>query len=100
MAWEKKERRSDLTLYYYTPNYKVLVLLHLVLVKLYCVEWCQTDSLKDTSWSAYRLISGLEYLMGMVIIQTEDTEPGENLEGGRMDEVEKPTHGNVMSLSI
>lgn len=45
-------------------------------------------------------MSGLEKLMGMVTTQTEGTEPGENLGGGMMYEVEKPSFGKVMSLFI
>lgn len=45
-------------------------------------------------------MSGLQSLMGMVVIQTEDIEPGENLEGGMRHEVEKPLYEKVMSLAI
>ena len=64
------------------------------------VSQCQTDKLEYSSRKAYRLMSGLQSLMGMVVIQTEDIEPGENLEGGMRHEVEKPLYEKAMSLAI
>lgn len=37
---------------------------------------------------------------GKVVIQTEDIQPGENLEGEMMYEVEKPLYEKAMSLAI
>lgn len=38
--------------------------------------------------------------MGVVTIKTKDIESGEKLGGGMMYEVEKPSYGKAMSLSV
>lgn len=60
----------------------------------------QTDKLEDISWKESRLLSGLENIMGVVTIKTKDIESGEKLGGGTMHEVEKPSYGKAMSLSV
>lgn len=61
---------------------------------------CQTDKFEEISWEESSLLSGLKNFMRMVTIKTEDIEPGENLGGRMMYEVEKPSCRKTMSLSV
>lgn len=60
----------------------------------------QTEKLENISWKESRLLSGLENIMGVVTIKTKVIDSGEKLGGGMMYEVEKPSHGKAMSLTV
>lgn len=61
---------------------------------------CQTDKWEDILWKESRLLSGLENIRGVVTIKTEDIESEENLRGGMMYEVEKPSYEKAISFSV
>lgn len=96
---EKKERKLDLMLHCNIWNCKVLILLYLGLVKPSCVESVSNQQVGrhfmeriQTEW-AWKP-------MGMINTKTEDIEPGDNLETGMINEVEKPPGEEAMSLSM
>lgn len=61
---------------------------------------CPTDKLEEISWKESRLLSGLGNLMRMVTIKAEVIELGENLGGGMMYEVEKPSCRKAVSSFV
>lgn len=99
----EKKKKLDLLLYYYTQNDKVLILWYSVLVKPFWSSMFsqhQTDKLEDISWKESRLMSGLENIKSEATIKNEDIEPGKKPGRGKIYEVEKPSCGKAISMSI